>query len=163
MRAGLEAEKDDNARHDLVEAREKAIVSECEEGRPDIRCSVVSYFGSETMTLVEQLEIRDLRLVYAPPSAIGEYGGEIDNWMWPRHTGDFSLLRAYTSPAGAPAPFAAENVPYKPAQWLRAATEGVAPDEALTQGMAAKAEEFRASGGEVYRTEQGTPLPSAVH
>ena len=53
------------------------------------------------------------RLVYAPPASIGEYGGEIDNWMWPRHTGDFSLLRAYVGPDGDPAEFSEANVPVR--------------------------------------------------
>ncbi|MCA9622166.1 MAG: S46 family peptidase, partial [Myxococcales bacterium] len=128
VRAGLEAEKDDNARHDLVEAREKAIVSECEEGRPDIRCSVVSYFGSETMTLVEQLEIRDLRLVYAPPEGVGNFGGEIDNWRWPRHAGDFTFFRAYVDKDGKPADYSPDNVPYRPRHHLQIA------DQPLEQG-----------------------------
>ncbi|MEZ4427494.1 MAG: S46 family peptidase, partial [Nannocystaceae bacterium] len=126
--AAIAAAADDRGRGAAIERVEKELVAACED-EPQLRCQVAAFYGGNDYRLLRYRELLDVRLVYAPPSAIGEYGGEIDNWMWPRHTGDFSLLRAYTSPAGAPAPFAAENVPYKPAQWLRAATEGVAPGE----------------------------------
>jgi len=79
--------------------------------------------------LIAAIELRDIRLVYAPPSAIGEFGGEVDNWMWPRHTGDFAILRAYVGPDGKPADHAADNVPYQPKRWLPVSTEGVGPGD----------------------------------
>ena len=69
------------------------------------------------------IEIRDVRLVYAPAGGIGSFGGDVDNWMWPRHTGDFAFYRAYVGKDGKPAPFAEDNVPYQPKQWLRFADE----------------------------------------
>ena len=60
-----------------------------------------SFFSGETYKLEKVLKLKDIRLVYAPPAYIGEYGGEIDNWMYPRHTGDFALLRAYTAKDGS--------------------------------------------------------------
>lgn len=123
MRAGLDAEKDDLARYELVEQREKDLVAGCEKDRPHLRCSVVSYFGGEQFRLIEQLEIRDVRLVYAPAEGIGNFGGEIDNWRWPRHTGDYSFFRAYVGKDGKPADYAEDNVPYKPAHRLRIASE----------------------------------------
>jgi hypothetical protein len=66
----------------------------------------------------------DVRLVYAPPSSIGNFGGEVDNWMWPRHTGDFSLMRVYCAPDGKPAKYAKENVPYHPKVFLPVSTAG---------------------------------------
>lgn len=68
--------------------------------------------------------LKDVRLVYAPPSAIGNYGGEVDNWMWPRHTGDFALMRAYIAPDGKPAKYAKENIPYAPRAFLPVSSRG---------------------------------------
>src|SRR5690606_17331667 len=92
IREGIDAIQDDFARNERMEAREKAIVAECEKGRPEIRCSVVSYFGGESFVLIEQLELRDIRLVYAPEAGVGNFGGEIDNWRWPRHSGDYAFF-----------------------------------------------------------------------
>ena len=109
-------------RQQAIEAAQKRLVAECE-AEPGYRCTVYSFFGGQTYRLFRQLEIRDVRLVYAPPRSIGNYGGEIDNWMWPRHTGDFSFYRAYVGPDGKPAPYSADNVPYRPKQHLRLASE----------------------------------------
>ncbi len=110
--------------HEEIEKREKAAVAECEQ-EPGYRCRVASYYGGLTYSLVRQLEIRDVRLVYAPPSAIGKFGGDIDNWMWPRHTGDFSFLRAYVGPDGKPAAYDNANIPYQPKHYLKVARAGV--------------------------------------
>jgi peptidase S46-like protein len=125
VRAGLEAEADAKKRYELVEKRQKEIVAGCEKGRGDVRCNVVSYFGGEKFVLVELLELRDVRLVYAPHESIGNYGGEIDNWRWPRHSGDYSFFRAYVGPDGKPADFDAKNVPYKPRDHLKIAKKGL--------------------------------------
>ena len=67
----------------------------------------------------------DVRLVGAPPSAIGKYGGDTDNWMWPRHTGDFSIFRVYASKDNTPADYSKDNVPYKPKHFLPISIKGV--------------------------------------
>jgi hypothetical protein len=126
MTEGLAAVKKDAARHKLIETRQKALVSECEKGRPWLRCSVAEYFGGGQYRLIEQLEIKDVRLVFAPHDQIGDYGGEIDNWHWPRHTGDVSLLRAYVGKDGKPAEHSADNVPYHPPHHLKLASEPLA-------------------------------------
>lgn len=123
VRAGLDAIKDDKQRFKTIEKRQKEIVAACEKDRPSIRCSVSSFYEGAQHYLVEQLEIRDVRLVWAPPAGVGNYGGEIDNWRWPRHTGDVSLFRAYVAKDGKPADFAADNVPYKPPHHLRIAKD----------------------------------------
>jgi len=112
------------ARYDAIEAKSKSLIAECEadEGH---RCSVRKYHGGLDYELIKQLEIQDVRLVYAPPGAIGAYGGDIDNWMWPRHTGDYAFYRAYVSPQGKPAPTSDENVPYHPKHHLKVATEDI--------------------------------------
>lgn len=70
-------------------------------------------------------QLRDIRMVYAPPQSIGQFGGEVDNWVWPRHTGDFAFFRAYVAPDGSPADYSPDNVPYKPKRHLPIAVEGV--------------------------------------
>ena len=122
VRAGVATESQDKARHDLIEQRQKQLVADCEKGRSHLRCSVVSYFGGATYTLIEQLEIRDVRVVYAPAAGIGSFGGEIDNWRWPRHSGDYAFFRAYVGPDGAPADYHVDNVPYRPKHHLKVAS-----------------------------------------
>jgi hypothetical protein len=82
-------------------------------------------FYGRDFYLVKQLELRDVRLVYAPPRAIGNYGDEVDNFMWPRHSGDFTVLRAYVGPDGKPADYSKDNQPYTPPAHLKIAREGV--------------------------------------
>ncbi len=103
-----------------VENLEKQLISQCEAGG-GYRCRLYSFFGGNTYRLFKNIEIKDVRLVYAPPSSIGNYGGEIDNWMWPRHTGDFSFYRAYVGKDGKPAAFSQDNVPFQPKHWLKIA------------------------------------------
>lgn len=118
----LERLKRDDERQRLIEKRIAAAVARCEE-KPNVRCEVASYFGDGQYLLIEKLEIKDVRLVYAPHEGIGNFGGEIDNWRWPRHGGDFAFLRAYVGKDGKPAPHAADNVPYRPKFHLRLAKQ----------------------------------------
>ncbi len=105
-----------------VETLEKRLLSACETGG-GYRCRLYSFFGGNTYRLFKYMEIRDVRLVYAPPSSIGNFGGEVDNWMWPRHAGDFSFLRAYVGKDGKPAAYSKDNVPYQPKHWLKIADQ----------------------------------------
>ena len=115
--------KNGRAYYDAVENARKRIVADCE-AEGGVRCSVANmYYGSDFYR-IRQLELTDIRLVYAPPRAIGNYGDEIDNFMWPRHTGDFTLLRAYVGPDGKPAPYSEHNVPYRNPAFLRLSSEG---------------------------------------
>jgi MYXO-CTERM domain-containing protein len=125
IHAKLESIDDDVERAHAYDQARNELVDTCEAAGEFRSCHVASFFGGTSFELHEYVELRDVRLVYAPPSAIGEYGGETDNWMWPRHTGDFSLLRAYAGPDGQPAANAPENLPYAPAQWLRPSAQGV--------------------------------------
>jgi hypothetical protein len=116
--------KTGRAYYDAVDAASKALVAECEK-EDGIRCSVANMFYGRDFYLVKQLELRDLRLVYAPPRAIGNYGDEVDNFVWPRHAGDFTVLRAYVGPDGKPADYSPDNKPYHPPAHLTLAREGV--------------------------------------
>lgn len=111
-------------RVDGMEKNQKALVAACEKDAGH-RCSVGAFYGGLEYQLIKQLEIRDVRLVYAPPVGVGKFGGDTDNWMWPRHTGDFGFYRAYVSRDGKAADYAKDNVPYLPTSHLKMATDGV--------------------------------------
>lgn len=112
------------ARAEAMEKNEKALVAECEKD-PGHRCTVASFYGGLDFYRIKQLEIRDVRLVHAPPVGIGKFGGDTDNWMWPRHTGDYGFFRAYVSRDGKAADYSKDNVPYQPKHWLKIAHDGV--------------------------------------
>ena len=122
--AGTLETEDYVSKAEIIEQNSKNIVSNCEKDS-SIRCRVRSFFGGETYKLEVQTVIKDVRLVYAPPISIGEYGGEIDNWMYPRHTGDFALLRAYVAPDGSSKEFDQANVPFSPETYLKISAKGV--------------------------------------
>lgn len=111
-------------RLDAIEANEKSLVADCEQDAGH-RCTVASYYGGLEYYLIKQLEIKDVRLVHAPPSGVGKFGGDTDNWMWPRHTGDYSFYRAYVSPEGKSADYSVDNVPYTPDYHLKIATDAL--------------------------------------
>lgn len=92
-------------------------------GREDINALVAEMYEGKQFILYVYRLFSDIRIVYAPPVSIGKYGGETDNWMWPRHTGDFSFLRVYCAPDGSGRPYNPDNVPYKPAVWLKPAKD----------------------------------------
>ena len=121
---GLDPALAPRERYELMEDRRKALTKACE-SEPGHRCRVSGFFGGLQYQLIKSLEIRDVRLVYAPADAIGRYGGDIDNWRWPRHTGDFAFYRAYVSPEGAPADHSPDNVPFEPAHHLPISAAGL--------------------------------------
>ena len=109
-------------RAEALETFDKQTTSACE-AEAGYRCRVYSFMGGNTYRLFKNIEIKDVRLAYAPPSSVGKFGGDIDNWMWPRHTGDFSFYRAYVGKDGKPAAFSKDNVPYQPKHWLKIANK----------------------------------------
>ena len=152
-----------NERYDAIEAAEKALIAECEK-QDGVRCRVSSYYGGLLYQLFTQLEIRDVRLVYAPARSVGKYGGDVDNWMWPRHTGDFSFLRAYVGPDGRPAEPAPENVPYRPKHWLQVSEKGVADgDFVMVAGYPGGTNRYRLADEVENRVSWYYPLASEVY
>jgi hypothetical protein len=111
-------------RYDAIERATKAIIRDAEQGG-GVYCEVNSFYGGSMYLLDTYLRLLDVRVVYVPARSIGEYGGDIDNWMWPRHAGDFSFLRAYVGPDGSPAEYSPANVPYRPTSYLKVAKEGL--------------------------------------
>jgi hypothetical protein len=141
--AAVPAGADGAAHFAAVEEAEKKLIAKCEETAGH-RCKVASFFGGAQFRLYDQLEIRDVRLAYAPPSSIGKYGGDIDNWMWPRHTGDFSFYRAWVGPDGQPADPSPDNIPYQPKHWLQIGADGVdAGDFVMVVGFPGSTNRYR--------------------
>ncbi|MBX3463355.1 MAG: S46 family peptidase [Planctomycetes bacterium] len=138
------------------------LIAEGEQKEANTKCSVASFLEGKEYHLYYRTQIRDVRLVYAPPRAIGEFGGEVDNWEWPRHTGDFAFFRAYVAPDGTVRPHHADNVPYRPEHWLRVSTEGVKPgDLALIMGYPGRTQRYKSSRGTA--TQQGYVYPRREH
>lgn len=111
-----------------IDKSSKSLVAECESDSK-YRCSVVNFHGGLEYYLFKQLTIRDVRLVHAPASSVGKYGGDIDNWMWPRHTGDYGFYRAYVGKDGQPADYSTDNVPYEPKHHLKVNKSSVDEDD----------------------------------
>jgi hypothetical protein len=121
---GLSPNLSGKERHEQVESRIKALIAECESDKT-YRCSVPAFHRGGEYYRIRQLMIRDVRLVYAPADAVGNFGGDIDNYEFPRQAGDFSFLRAYVGKDGRPADPSADNVPYKSKDFLVVSAEGL--------------------------------------
>lgn len=108
-----------------IERRQKELEKAAEAENPGMRAEVAEMFAGKTYVLFLYTYIKDVRLVFAPPAAVGNFGGEIDNWEWPRHTGDFSFMRAYVAPDGTTAEYSPNNVPYQPKRYIPVQPGGV--------------------------------------
>ncbi|MCC8036175.1 MAG: S46 family peptidase [Rikenellaceae bacterium] len=126
----------------LVKANIESIVDQAEEGT-HYKASVSKfYYGNRYWLYVNEI-FTDVRLVGAPPSAIGKFGGDTDNWMWPRHTGDFSLFRIYAGPDNKPADYSPDNVPYRPERYFPVSTRGVSEgDFTMVYGFPGSTQQF---------------------
>jgi len=116
---------DISERTDALAEKIKEIVESEEEADSTISAEVSEMFVGQSYVLFRYKVIKDVRLVYVPPRAIGEFGGESDNWVWPRHTGDFSFVRAYVAPDGSSAEYSEENIPYQPKKFIEVNPKGV--------------------------------------
>lgn len=115
---------------------------------------VKSFFEGNEFYLFVYQTYKDVRMVGAPPSAIGKFGGDTDNWMWPRHTGDFSLFRVYTAPDGSPASYSDKNIPMKPKYSLPVSIKGVQKNDfTMILGYPGSTERYLTSYGINYYTE----------
>jgi hypothetical protein len=114
-----------------IEKRSKELELAAEQEHPGLRAEVAEMFAGKTYVLFLYTYLKDIRLVFAPPASIGNFGGEVDNWMWPRHTGDFSFMRAYTAPDGTSATYSPDNIPYQPKRFIQVAPQGVQEHEAV--------------------------------
>ncbi len=120
------------------------------------------YYGNQFILIVMEV-FKDVRLVGAPPSAIGKFGGDTDNWMWPRHTGDFSVFRIYANKDNKPAEYSKENQPYRPAKFFEISLDGVSEgDFTMVYGFPAQTEQFLPSVAIRHLQENIYPISIAV-
>lgn len=125
----------------------KAIKAEASEGT-HYRADVKDFYEGNEFYMFIYEDFQDVRLVGAPPESIGKYGGDTDNWMWPRQTGDFSLFRVYSGPDGKPAPYSEENIPLKPKHHLPVSLDGVAEgDFSMVLGFPGGTDRYLTSHG----------------
>jgi hypothetical protein len=122
---GYKEKMTEEQRQALVQKNAKKLREQAEKEGNGIKASVEALFYGNQYFLFVFREYRDVRLVGAPPSSIGKFGGETDNWMWPRHTGDFSIFRIYAGPDNLPADYSEANVPYRPKKSLTISRAGV--------------------------------------
>ncbi|MSQ79797.1 MAG: S46 family peptidase [Flavobacteriaceae bacterium] len=116
---------DPELRQKMIAQKKMELLSEEKMKNPSLYCEVSEMFTGKVYVLFRYKILLDVRLVYVPQRTIGEYGGETDNWVWPRHSGDFSFVRAYAAPDGESRAFSKENIPYKPAKFLKVNPNGV--------------------------------------
>ncbi len=121
---GMTPSMSGKARSEAVDKNIKALIAECESDK-FYRCSVPAFHRGLEYYRIRQMMIRDVRLVYAPANSLGDFGGDIDNYEWPRHVGDYSFLRAYVGKDGRPAEPSPDNVPYKSKDFLVVSAEGL--------------------------------------
>ncbi len=111
-------------KYNAIDRAKKKLIARAEKEGKDIRCTVASMYSGNEYYLFRFKRIKDIRFVYAPPQDLGNFGGDIDNWMWPRHTCDFAFLRAYVSEDNVGVDFSPDNVPYKPKSVLKISIDG---------------------------------------
>ena len=120
--------------------------------------AVKSFFSGNEFYMFVYQTYKDVRLVAAPPSGIGKFGGDTDNWMWPRHTGDFAMFRIYTAPDGSPAEYAEENIPMKPKHHLPISLKGIEKDDfAMIWGYPGGTQRYLSSWGVKQTVEKTSP------
>lgn len=159
IRDGLASVSDPLDRYTEIEKRIKDRVAREEQPDRGIRCEIRNYYEGEKYYLLKFLELKDVRLVYAPPQSIGAYGGDIDNWHWPRHAGDFTFYRAYVSPSGRPAEYSPDNIPFRPRHWLRIASEPLKEhDFVLVAGFPGRTQRWKTLDEFLYIYENDNPM-----
>ena len=140
-------EMSEDERNAAIREARKALMEEMNpEGDKELQLK--SFYYDNEFYMFEYKTYRDIRLVAAPPESVGKYGGDTDNWMWPRHTGDFSMLRIYADENNEPADFSENNVPYQPKRHLRISMDGVSEgDFTMVMGYPGSTDRFLSSWG----------------
>ena len=160
---GYSSDMTEDERVALVKKNSDELVAEAVKGGKGLRAKVEAlYYGNQYFLFLYR-EYSDIRLVGAPPSSIGKFGGDTDNWMWPRHTGDFSIFRIYADKDNNPAEYSPENVPYQPKKYFRISTKGVEEgDFTFIYGFPGRTQEYIHSEGVRYIEESGDPHKIAL-
>ena len=154
--ANVKTQMTGDEREEAVDDAISQIVSEAEKG--DYDANVRSFFDGNEYYLFVYETYRDVRLVGAPPESIGKFGGDTDNWMWPRHTGDFSLFRVYMSPDGKPAEYSPDNIPLRPKHFLPISLDGYRKgDFAMVMGYPGHTDRYMTSYGVKLTLDETNP------
>ena len=145
-------------RVEIVKKNSQAIIDEAVKEGKGLRATVEAlYYGNQYFLFLYR-QYEDVRLVGAPPSSIGKFGGDTDNWMWPRHTGDFSMFRIYADKDNNPAQYSKDNVPYRPKKYFHISTKGVQEgDFTFIYGFPGRTQEYLHSEGVRYIEETSDP------
>ena len=144
--------------NNMVDANKKALIAELEAKYPGYDIVIPSFFGNNQFFAFAYETYTDVRLVGTPPSSIGKFGGDTDNWMWPRHTGDFSVFRVYAGKDNRPAAYSEDNVPYKAEKWLDISLDGVEEgDFGMIMGFPGSTERYMTSYEIDYMLEVDNP------
>ncbi len=155
--AGVASNMTETRRAELVRENSRKLIEEARKATGlDVNIRPF-YFGNQYIMMFNRI-YKDVRLVGAPPSNIGKFGGDTDNWMWPRHTGDFSLFRVYVNAKGEPADFHPDNVPYQPDKWLSISLKGVEEgDFTFVFGYPGRTSQYLPAAGVRLITEVSNP------
>ena len=155
---GCHAGISEEDRVEIVKKNSQAIIDEAVKEGKGLRATVEAlYYGNQYFLFIYR-QYEDVRLVGAPPSSIGKFGGDTDNWMWPRHTGDFSMFRIYADKDNNPAPYSKDNVPYRPKKYFHISTKGVQEgDFTFIYGFPGRTQEYLHSAGVRYIEEISDP------
>lgn len=149
-------------RRDRIDTHIRALAKRCE--RPGVHCEVQSFDDGSAYKLIAQQEFRDVRVVYAPPRPVGYYGGDADNWQWPRHSGDFAFLRAYADADNQPTAYRADNQPYTPVAHLPPATRSPDVGEfVMVAGYPAGTYRWKSAAEIDYARDAAYPRRIATH
>ncbi len=148
----------------LISLKMKELAATAEDKQNSITAQVSEMFAGKSYVLFRYKTIKDIRLVFAPPLSIGNFGGETDNWVWPRHTGDFSFMRAYVAPDGSAAEYSKDNVPYHPKKFLKINPKGVEEgDFVFLLGYPGRTFRHRPSQYFIYQKEYLLPYISSLY
>ena len=160
---GYEPGMTEAQRDSVVKVNSDRLVRESTDASKGLRADVEALFYGNQYYLFVFKVFRDVRLVGAPPSSIGKFGGDTDNWMWPRHTGDFSIFRVYADKDNNPADYSPDNVPYRPKMFFKISRAGVQEgDFTFVYGCPGSTQEYVLSDQVRYVAEQSDPAKIAL-
>lgn len=155
---GLTNDMTEDERNDTIDQRSKILISDnSEKGKFDVR--IANMFNGNAYYMFIYQEYKDVRLVGTPPNDLGKFGGDTDNWMWPRHTCDFSMFRVYTDKEGNPASYSPENIPLSPKFFFPISLNGIQENDfAMIMGFPGRTDCYSSSYGVKMSTEQQNPV-----
>ena len=160
---GYKPKMTEEKRNEIIAKNTKKIEEKAINGNPNLRANVRPlYYGNQYFLFVYKV-YTDVRLVGAPPSSIGKFGGDTDNWMWPRHTGDFSIFRVYAGEDNEPAAYSEKNVPYRPKKFFKINARGIKEgDFTMVYGFPGSTREYLFSDAVKYTAYTSNPHKIAL-